>query len=82
MFILLYLYYQNNIGDIMDIPQIGGDNMKSSFEIFYGHKKSLDDVIGNEEAKDEIEKILDMIKHPKKYTKYSHFKEMLKIIDN
>lgn len=68
MFILLYLYYQNNIGDIIDIPQIGGDNMKSSFEIFYGHKKTLDDVIGNEEAKDEIEKILDMIKHPKKYT--------------
>ena len=67
MVAVAYYYYYRSNGDIMELPQLGGDNGKSSFEIFYGNKKSLDDVIGNEEAKDEIEKILDMIKFPQKY---------------
>ena len=63
---MIFYYYQSSITEFIENHR-DGDNLKSSFEVFYGHNKSLDDVIGNDEAKDEINKILDMIKHPKKY---------------
>jgi ATP-dependent metalloprotease FtsH len=63
---LLCFYYQKSITEFIENHR-DGENVKSTFEVFYGHNKKLDDVIGNEEAKDEINKILDMIKNPKKY---------------
>ena len=64
--IILFLYYQKNISEFIENHK-DGDLGSSTFEIFYGHNKKLDDVIGNDEAKDEISDILDMIKYPEKY---------------
>ena len=64
--IILFIYYHKNISDFIENHK-DGDFNSSSFEIFYGHNKKLDDVIGNEEAKEEINDILDMIKYPEKY---------------
>tara|TARA_B100000963_G_C22637001_1_gene678142 strand:- start:3467 stop:5026 length:1560 start_codon:yes stop_codon:yes gene_type:complete len=64
--VLIFFYYQKSITEFIENHR-EGDSIKSTFEVFYGHNKKLDDVVGNEEAKDEINKILDMIKNPKKY---------------
>jgi AFG3 family protein len=63
---IIFIYYQKNITEFIE-TRGNMDGVTSSFEIFYGHNKKLDDVIGNDEAKEEIIKILDMIKNPKKY---------------
>lgn len=63
---IIFIYYQKNITEFIE-SRGNLDGLSSSFEIFYGHNKKLDDVIGNDEAKDEISKILDMIKNSKKY---------------
>lgn len=64
--ILLFIYYQKNISEFINNHK-DGELGSSTFEIFYGHNKNLDDVIGNDEAKDDISDILDMIKYPEKY---------------
>tara|TARA_B110000971_G_scaffold15402_4_gene14244 strand:+ start:43 stop:1521 length:1479 start_codon:yes stop_codon:yes gene_type:complete len=64
--VLLFIYYQKNITEFIENHKDGDPNA-STFEIFYGHSKNLDDVIGNDEAKDDISDIIDMIKYPEKY---------------
>ena len=66
--VILFIYYQKNITEFIENHK-DGDVNSSTFEIFYGHNKTLDDVIGNDEAKDDISDLLDMIKSPEKYIK-------------
>ena len=49
--VLLFIYYQKNITEFIENHKDGDPNA-STFEIFYGHNKKLDDVIGNDEAKE------------------------------
>ena len=64
--ILLFIYYQKNIPEFINNHK-DGELGSLTFEIVYWHNKNLDDVIGNDEAKDDISDILDMIKYPEKY---------------